>query len=134
MSHGRRGASSRAYEYGVHIVPSCCSRIVQCDTSQWPSPRALRPSQGLKAWDRSHRSLRNPNHFRLTFRVIYPVHDQTSQFRARIFSAASGGTIDPSVPDAGDRKILEAARSALGPNLSHAVPAARYWIGHRAAA
>jgi short-subunit dehydrogenase len=40
----------------------------------------------------------------------------------------------PSLPDADDWKRFEAARAALGPNLSHAAPAARYRSGHRAAA
>jgi short-subunit dehydrogenase len=40
----------------------------------------------------------------------------------------------PSLPDAGDWKTLEAARRALGPNLSHAAAAARYGLGQRAAA
>jgi len=40
----------------------------------------------------------------------------------------------PSLPDAREWKALEAARRALGPNLSHAVPAARYGLDRRAAA
>jgi hypothetical protein len=40
----------------------------------------------------------------------------------------------PSLPDADDWRRLEAARRALGPNLSHSVSAARYGINHRAAA
>jgi len=40
----------------------------------------------------------------------------------------------PSLPDAAQWKAFEAARRALGPNLSHAAPAERYQIGRRAAA
>jgi short-subunit dehydrogenase len=39
-----------------------------------------------------------------------------------------------SLPDAEEWRRFEAQRRALGPNLSHALPAARYGIKHRAAA
>jgi uncharacterized protein len=39
-----------------------------------------------------------------------------------------------SLPDVEEWKRFEAQRRALGPNLSHALPAPRYAIGHRAAA
>ena len=40
----------------------------------------------------------------------------------------------PSLPSEGDWHTFEAARGALGPNLSHAVTAERYRTGRRTAA